>query len=257
MKIIDIHIHIDPDDPAMDRYVRQMDKHGVESALIHGTMGYTNPVLRNEYVAKAVKRHPQRLFGSVFIDLRQPVRACIRDVRQYARLGFKCVKLFPNLGFDPNDDRYEPFWDAVESAGLMVFAHCGWLTVTPALAFTSSLTATPFHFEKPARRHPKINFIFAHFGGAPAYLETIVLISRLANCYADTCPGWGRWVWEQHLPGLESVPRDKVCYGTDNAGVGYGRGIRWWQRALRSYGYKKPDLQLYFHDIAARLLRLN
>jgi predicted TIM-barrel fold metal-dependent hydrolase len=242
----------------MDGYVKAMDRLGVETALVHGLPDAGEwSYRRNEAVARVVRRHRGRLLGSVHVDLRRPARENIRLVRRYADLGFRSVKLFPNLGFDPNDEKHEPFWQAVEDLGLMALSHCGWLAPNkqrPRLRI-QSLTASPFHFEVPARRHPGINFIFAHFGGGATYLETVVLLSRLPNCYADACPGWGLWVYENRMPGVQSLDRSKVLFGTDSAGDQYGKCIREWSKIMRSNGYNSADLRKYFYENAARLLK--
>ena len=254
MKKIDIHTHIMADDAAMDRYLEAMDKHNVEAVLVHGLPMEGRG---NEAILEAVRAHPDRIFGSAHVDLREPAEQCIDTVRHYASEGFKCVKLFPNVGFDANDECHEPFWQAVEDLGLMCLTHCGW--VAPSLGAStrlSSLTASPFHFEIPARRHPGINFIFAHFGGGATYLETVVLISRLANCFADTTPGWGRWVFEQNMPGLTGLDFSKVLLGTDNAWDSYTEQDAWWTDTLRSQGCTDDDITRYFHTNAAGLLNI-
>jgi len=259
MKSIDIHIHVPVNDLSMDGYVKAMDRFGVEAALVHGVpAGRLWSGCGNEAVARAARRHRGRLFGSVHVDLRRPLKENIRLVRQYADLGFRSIKLFPNLGFDPSDERHEPFWQTVEDLGLMALSHCGWLMpnkLQPKLRL-QSLTASPFHFEVPARRHPKINFIFAHFGGAATYLETVVLLSRLPNCYADACPGWGLWVYENRMPGVQTLDRAKVLFGTDGAGDLYGKSIRKWSKVMRSNGYNSADLRKYFYENGARLLKI-
>jgi len=253
VKKIDVHIHQRPDDPDMDNYLDCMDRHDVEFALIHAVRSEGKA---NTDVLRAVKAHPDRFFGSVHVDLRYPVEECVTIVRHYAEHGFRCVKLFPNLGFDPNDEHLEPFWREVESLGLMCLSHCGWLALNKEnqRERRQSLTATPFHCEVPARRHPGINFIMAHFGGGATYLETIVLTSRLDNFYADTCPGWGKWVFENNMPGLQSLDFGHVLYGTDNAGNGYSDQEKWWTDTLSSMGRTEKDIYDYFYGNAAGLL---
>jgi len=170
------------------------------------------------------------------------------------------LEVLPFILSDPNDEKHEPFWKVVEDLDFVVFSHCGWVSRSGEWARRrlSSLTATPFHFEVPARKHPKVRFIFAHFGGAATYLETIVLLSRLPNCFADTCPGWGKWVWENRLPGLKGLDRSKVLFGTDGeqGGKVYGARIQWWARTLRSYGYPEAGLRKYFRQNALHVLHL-
>ena len=257
MKKYDIHTHLDHSDPSMDTYVRTMDKHDVEAILCHGWPARDYGLdIDNEDVLRAMKRHAGRIYGSAYVDLRQPVPQCVDEVARYADAGCVCIKVFPNLGFDPNDEAFEPVWQKMEERGLMCLSHCGWLApcrANPQMRI-QSLTATPLHFEVPARRHPGINFIFAHFGGGFSYLETVTLLSRLPNCYADVCPGWGKWVWQNRMPGLEGLDMSRILFGTDSAGERYAEDEAFWTYTFRSYGRSKAEIQDFFYGNAARLL---
>lgn len=262
VKKIDVHIHPSPSsDPTLDDYVQLMDEHDVAAALVHAVPGHPwgddlEPT--DEAVLAACAKHPRRLYGSCHIDLREAPEYNIKKVARYAAAGFKCVKMFPNLGFDPNDEIHEPVWEAIEAHGLACLAHCGFVLggKETGRVRLHSLTASAFHFEVPARRHPGIRFIFAHFGGAATYLETIVLCERLDNCFADSCRGWGTWVWQHRMPGLETFPMIKFLYGTDNVGERYSQDERWWTDLLVSMGRSQEELQQFFYGNAARILGL-
>lgn len=253
MKKVDTHVHAIPDDPNMDGYVSIMDQHNVVAALVHAMPG---DGVGNEDVLRAIKTHPGRLFGSVHVDLREPVQECIDLVNEYADYGFRSIKLFPNLGFDPNDESFEPFWQVVGERKLLCQSHCGWLGNYDNWVGMRlhSLTACPFNFEIPARLHPEINFIFAHFGGGATYLQTVVLLGRLPNVFADTCRGWGVWVFRNRMPGLDEVDFGKVLYGTDTLGQEYTTDEAWWTKTLVSMGRTQEELDMYFYENGAKLL---
>jgi predicted TIM-barrel fold metal-dependent hydrolase len=120
-----------------------------------------------------------------------------------------------------------------------------------------SLTACPFNFETPARLHPGIKFILAHFGGAATYLQTVVLISRMPNVFADTAPGWGVWVFRNRMGGLDEVDFGKVLYGTDTVGDGYTTNEAWWIETLMSMGRTQEELEMYFYKNGAELLGID
>jgi len=252
MQKIDIHIHPRRADPFLDKYIDIMAKYDVVAALVHGSISFGEGT--NEEILKAVKKHPKQLYGSVYIDFRFPVKKCVDLLKKYSDEGFVSMKLFPNFGYEPNDDKFEPIWNELEKRKMICFPHCGWLGYDKKTINTTTGVASPYHFELPARRHPGINFIFAHFGGAATYIETIVLTSRLKNCFADTCPGWGTWVFENNMPGLESLFKDRIMYGTDNAGENYGKDGIWWPKKLKTLGYKKEDINKFFYLNAAKLL---
>ena len=266
MKKIDFHLHSTQEaGSTMDDYVRTMDEHNVVGGLVHAYPGYlwfTQVVpgfFDDEAVLAACQKHPGRLYGSVYIDLRESRERNMQKIEQFAEAGFKCVKMFPNLGFDPNDEIHEPVWDLIEKLKLACLSHCGWLQPSesnPKMRM-SVITASPFHFEVPARRHPGINFIFAHFGGGATYLETITLCERLPNCYADCTPGWGRWVWSHHMPGLEDFPMSQFLYGTDNVPlVDYTHDEKWWTDLLSGMGRSQAEIEGFFYGNAARILGL-
>ena len=265
MKVIDIHCHCSTNFKKMDRFIDEMDRNNVERALIHACPlheGYAD----NETVAKACDRHKERLIGSMHIDLRESLENCIQELEKYSELGFRSIKMFSNIGFNPSDDVYEPFWEKVEELGLMCLPHLGVLGATiDKKAFNSTLMASPLHYEVPARRHPDINFVFAHFGGDCYYLHTITLITRFPNCYADTCGSSGPWIFENKMPGLGSVSLDKVLYGTDKPKFlpdqdvlveTYEANIKWWANLHIATGHTDKDLQNYFYNNAARVLGL-
>jgi len=255
LKIIDFHTHLC--DPQMDGYLALMDKHGVEAAVIYGNVPGYGGLHTGDDILKAAARHPGRLYAGPGIDLRQNVYACADEVERYADAGAVAIKLFPNIGFNPNDERLEPFWRRMEDRGLYCFSHCGWLVPCakdPSLRVSSQL-ATPLCFEVPARRHPKLNFVFGHFGGGYSYLETVTLLTRLPNCYADVCPGWGRWVWEQRMPGIECVDMSRILFGTDNAGERYHDDIEFWTKTFKAYGRSEAQVADFFANNAARLLK--
>ena len=235
MKKIDIHIHpLSIGVSAIDDYIRTMDKYELEYALVHavplyffgrlvGTKGSLDNRSENNVVYETCQPHSKKPFGSMHIDLREAPEISIEKAEYYSSQGFRCVKMFPNFGFAPNDEVHESVWQAIEEEGLACLAHCGYLGFDKytGVMRLQTLTVSSFHFEVPARRYPGINFIFAHFGGSSSYLGTVTLCERLDNCYADSTRGRGRWIWEHRLAGLETFPMSKFLYGTDTIGEGY------------------------------------
>ena len=258
---IDIHLHPHANDPKMEKYLKIMDKHNVEAGLLHGLedIGWTGKDgdTANDAVVSAIKAHPGRFYGTVCVNFSKGIEKTLKTIKAFNDKGCMGIKLFPNCGFDPNDDQYEPIWKEVEKRNMLVFSHCGWLMPNekdPSARIASIDGGSPFHFEVPARRHPKVKFIFAHFGGGATYLETLVLTSRLKNTFADCCPGWGRWVFENNLSGIGSMNRSQFLYGTDNAGEYYGIDDIWWTEKLLSLGFKYGELEMFFYSNSAKIL---
>ena len=157
MPYIDIHVHLHMDDPLMDRHVEQALAKSVGGLLVHAVPNDICPPLGdNDHVLAAMRKHPGMVFGSMQLDLRDDPAKSIETIRRYAGEGFTCVKLYPNLGFDPSDPRHEPVWAEMEKHRLLCLSHCGYILISPIYPRLplSSLTASPMHFERPARMFP-------------------------------------------------------------------------------------------------------
>ena len=81
---IDTHIRALADDPNTDEFAAIIDQHEVVAALARGS-----PIngMGNEGVLRAAKSHPQRLFGSVHVDLRKPLQEGINHANKYVDHG--------------------------------------------------------------------------------------------------------------------------------------------------------------------------
>jgi len=213
---IDIHNHL-WNDPGGDKLIALMDQNAIEATLIMGVPPMGN-ILSNDGVLAATKKYPGRLVGGCYLDPRDGKKA-IKEMRRFHGEGFRVVKLFPNLGYFPDDDAQTPFFDAVAELGMAVLSHCGWLggagvgmSHEPWAAYYSH----PGRFEKVIRRHPETIFIMAHMGGIAGYLETVMLTTRTPNTYVDCSPGQGVLIAERGGPIVGAIPPTKLLFGADS-----------------------------------------
>jgi len=206
-KLIDIHNHLAADDPVGNRIVGLMDARNVEMTLIMGTNRSNNAD-----VLRAVEAHPDRLAGGVYIDPREG-QAAIEQLVRYHGQGVHLVKLFPNRGYFPDEDRFLPVFDRIAGLGMGVLSHCGWLL--PSMGVTAAYYSQPGRFEKLARTYGDTVFIMAHMGGIDGFLQTIMLATRAPNVYTDCSPGQGVWVLECAAEMAASIPADKIMWGMD------------------------------------------
>ncbi len=192
--------------------VERMDRLGIETTLIMGTMGNAN-----EAVVKACRAHPGRLIGGAYYD---PLdgRKAIAALKRFDEQGLRVVKLFPNLGYFPDQPSVRKFFEAVAGRKMLVLSHCGWLGGSGERMSRrdwASYYATPGRFEKLIRAFPEVTFIMAHMGGIPGVLESVMLSTRTPNCYIDCSPGQGLWALEACGPIAGSIPPDKLLWGAD------------------------------------------
>ena len=243
--MIDAHVHLAPDDPQGDALVRRMDNWAVEKAIL---LGWPEDIdgrfAGNDKILAAAKAHKGRLVPFAFAQMRESVDVICGLIAD----GFAGLKIIPNFGDVPDWPCFDKFWETVATARLTVLTHCGWLLDIGA--YYSRLTS-PLHWENPVREHPEIKFIFAHFGGLNSYLETLLMLTRTPNCYADLTPGQGPWPFEKRMPGLEDCPGDRVLFGSDTLDGDYPALVRRIEAAIAPY--PKLTKQGIFHDNAARL----
>jgi predicted TIM-barrel fold metal-dependent hydrolase len=240
---IDIHNHVRPEDPGGDKLVGLMDGSDVEMALVMGAPGHPN-----EAVMQAVAKHPGRLVPGAYVDPREGTKA-LDEVARHHSLGVRVVKLFPNLGYYPDDDAFVPFFAKIADLGMAVLSHCGWLA--PEAGVSAAYHSHPGRFEKPIRRHPRTPFILAHMGGIAGFLETIMLTTRTPNTYADVSPGQGTWVLEHAGPMAASIPPEKLLWGVDSYNI--AAMLDRHGKALEAAGFG-PHFEKIFHDNARGIL---
>jgi predicted TIM-barrel fold metal-dependent hydrolase len=243
-KLIDVHNHLAPEDAQGDNLVALMDSLNVETTLVLG-LDYAH----NAKTLDAVRKHPGRLVGGVFADPRDG--RAIHEVRKCHAEGFRFVKLFPNLGYYPDDDQFRPFFDEVANLRMAVLSHCGFLA--PTKGVSAAYYSHPGRFEKLLRTYTDTPFVFAHMGGIAGFLETIMLTTRLPNAYADFSPGQGTWVLNVAPAMVATIPADKLLWGADSY-HGIPDQLKANQQALIAANHG-PAFDKIFHDNAKELFQ--
>jgi predicted TIM-barrel fold metal-dependent hydrolase len=229
--LIDFHYHLADAEDALDILLKDMDDSRVRYTLLMGgpANGYWEYkkcyFAGNEKVLQAVKTHPDRLIGNVYIDPREQNASDTLD--KYIGEGFKCVKMFPPVGFWPDDERYFPLYEKIETYGVPLLFHAGQTNIKliskdPAVRMaTNSKCAHPMNFDMIARLFPKMRIILAHMG-YPHYTEAWSVAHANTNIYLDIS---GSGPWTEGIPlvfnalgGHHFIPVDfqRVLWGSDN-----------------------------------------
>jgi aminocarboxymuconate-semialdehyde decarboxylase len=114
--------------------IRDLDKMGIDLQVISPSpvlLFYWEPSdvagyfsrLQNEAIQKTVDSHPDRFIGFGCAPL-QDVREAIRIAEEAKRLGLKGLEIGTNVNGQPLDDpALEPFYEAAEHLGLVLFVH--------------------------------------------------------------------------------------------------------------------------------------
>ena len=269
--IIDFHYHCADTPGAVDELLKDMDRSDVAWTLLMGgpedAFGeYKNcGFATNAVVLQAVKQHPDRLIGNIYIDPRQP--DALDTLAKYLEAGFRCVKLFPPVGFYADDERFFPLYERIEQAGIPLLSHAGQTNIMvishdpKVRRATSTKYAHPMTFDSLARLFPKMPIVLAHMG-YPYYIDAWSVAHANPNIYLDIS---GSGPWTEGIPivfnalgGHHFIPIDfkRVIWGSDNC-LTQAEHIARSDVYLRQMGSSSAERKMVFGETAKRLLNLS
>ena len=156
---------------SVGRILREMDQAGVDMCGVCTVA----QAIDNDYVVKAQREHPDRLFGYCMINPRMPDA---RDtLKKYLDLGLKGLKLHPRLhGYQLGDlGMIVSLMELCREYKVPMFSHGG-----------SEENDHPFYFEEIARAFPDVTVILGHMCPLNYCDDAILVASRNENIYLDT-----------------------------------------------------------------------
>jgi predicted TIM-barrel fold metal-dependent hydrolase len=260
-------------DPDGDHLIASMDRFGFEKTVIIACPNHIwNYTGDNADVLRAMRKHPSRFIGVMHLDFRDGVKKCVETIDRYAGEGMLGAKMFPSLGFYPDDPQYHPIYDTLACHRLFAAYHLGMVSPSDAKppVPVSVKYAQPMFLDAPASLFPNLNFVICHMGGLPFHEQTLCMMRYHANVYADLSGGAAvesfRVMARQdtavplwYLPPesrcfagrqLEIVQWDRLLYGIDSP-HGWTHQFDFWVAHAAENGYT-DKLQAMFHDNAAR-----
>jgi predicted TIM-barrel fold metal-dependent hydrolase len=267
---IDFHYHYADTDNFVDPLLNEMDQSGIDITLLMGGpedafWEYKNcGFASNEKVLQAVKDHPGRLIGNVYLDPRWP--DAIETLDKYMAEGFRAVKMFPPVGFMPDDERFFPLYEKIEGYGVPLLFHAGQTNIkviskVPGVRkATNSKCSYPLNFDMISRLFPKMTIVLAHMG-YPHYIEARSVAHANSNVYLDIS---GSGPWTEGIPitfnalgGNAFIPMDfnRVLWGSDNC-LTQAEHVSRSDVYLRQMGASSADRRLIFGETAKKLLCL-
>jgi len=268
--LIDFHYHYADVHTLVDDLLKEMDESGVEITNLMGGpeeafWEYKNcRFASNIKVLAAVKAHPDRLTGNVYLDPRLP--DSIDTFNRYVDEGFKCVKMFPPVGFSPDDEKYFPLYERIEASGVPLLFHSGQtnikvISTQPGVRrATNSKYSHPLNYDMISRLFPKMPIVLAHMG-YPHYVDAWSVAHANSNVYLDIS---GSGPWTEGIPivfnavgGHSFIPLDfnRIIWGSDNC-LTQKEHIARSEVYMRQMGAKSQERKMIFGDTAKKLLAL-
>ena len=174
----------------IDGVLAAQDEAGVERVLLcpwvpllyydaEPEEGLARARIQNEALAGIVRSHPERVDALGALPLQDPQLAA-EELRGLMDAGaLKGVELAASVrGVFLGDDRFEPFWEAAEATGALLFIHPTtrgfdspafqdyYLWNTVANPLETATTAAHMVVAGVMERHPGLRVLLAHGGGA-------------------------------------------------------------------------------------------
>lgn len=247
---------------------------------LEGPVGYDACQIQNDAIARAVAHYPDRLVGLGIVPL-QDVDLTIKELERVAgELKFPGIEISSNVnGVYLGEERFWPFWEAVEALDLFVFVHPDQPSIGHEKLkeyYLINLVGNPIEttrsiadvvFGGVLEAFPKLKICFAHAGGTVPYIrgrfehgyhvrtEPKAKIKRppseyIKLLYFDTITHW-----EPALEFLvDTVGADKVVVGSDYPfDMGPAEPVRFVEGTA---GISQADKKKILGENAAKLLKL-
>ena len=199
--------------PAADPEYHWAQSGTVDKSIVLGFKSrYLHAEIPNRYVADYVKRFPQKLIGFAGID---PTEEGAVDEVHTAKEELRLLGLTlspANQDFHPADSRAMDVYAEAEKLGMPILFHpSGQFSEKSKLEF-----GRPYLLDEVARSFPKLRIVIAQLG-QPWVEETIVMLGKHANVYADVSGLLGR-TWQAYNALVSTYQHgiiDKLLFGSD------------------------------------------
>jgi predicted TIM-barrel fold metal-dependent hydrolase len=210
------------------------------------------PAVPNDFVAEAVREHPDVFLGMGAIDPWQGELAR-REVHRIKELGLHGIgELNPaRQHFYPNDPRFYPIWAAAEEAQLPILFHSGYAAAgsgRPGGGGVKLKYCQPMHLDDVAADFPDLVIISAH-PSWPWTAESLAIARHKPNFYIDLS-GWSpKYFPAELIQQVNSLIPHKALFGSDAPSMPLDR----WLRDFEDVGFKPEIRQKIMLDNAMKI----
>jgi predicted TIM-barrel fold metal-dependent hydrolase len=197
--------------PSVPETLAEMDRAGVDVALLSAWHGPSGALIENEEVARQIEVAPDRFRGLATADIQQPMEA-VRTIRSWLAVeGFVGVRIVPWLwDLPPNDRRYYPIYAACVEAGVPL---CTQIGHTGPLKRSEPGRLIPY-LEDVLLDFPELVVVGGHVG-YPWIDELVTLTVKFPNFHVDTSAYALHRLPAAFVDYLRGVGRGRVLFGTN------------------------------------------
>ena len=205
-----------------------------------------------DLIAGCARHHDALIpFGSV-----DPLSPSAADrVGEQLALGVKGFKFHPSVqGFEPNDRRYYPVYEAIAAGGVPALFHTGQTGLGSGLAGGHGIKlrySDPMLLDDVAADFPGLTIVMAH-PAVPWVDAQLAIVGHKANVYLDLSGYSPKYFPPQLVRALARQLRTKALFGTDYPYIQFDR----WKRDFAALELDSELTPLIFKENALRVLGL-
>ena len=188
----------------------------------------------NDYVAGAVKKHPEVFMAFGAIDP-WTGKLALDEIKRCKDLGLSGIgELNPaRQHFFANDMRFYPLWEECQKLGLPILFHGGMAAAgagTPGGMGIKLKYSQPIALDEVAADFPELKIISAH-PTWPWTAESLAIARHKSNYYIDLS-GWApRYFPAELVHNVNTLLQDKAMFGSDWPAIGVERWLEEFQQA--------------------------
>ncbi len=253
------HVHPDKDgfggglDARVESLVENLDRAGVDRAVVTAIAADTAYGTSSEYVAECCRRFPDRIIGFASVNPLRDPDATAKLERCVTEFGLRGLKLHPrHQQLSVDDTKVVPVVEKAAELGIPVMI-CGSQWKHAPLAWQD-----PSNVDTLCKRVPEAKIIIAHGGGFRFWDAFIVAVAN-ENVYLETSIVLNYFhetpYEEQYRFTLEKLGPSRLIYGSDHpedpAGDCYPRS----RAVIESYGFNPQDCEKIFGENILALTR--
>ena len=204
-------------DETADMY-RSLDMMAVMLAL-DSQSGTGRPPVTNDFVAEAMRKHPDVFIGFASVDPWRGKAAINEAKRAVEELGLKGFKFHPaTQAFYPNERQFYPIYEAIAEYKLPALFHTGTTGIGAGMPGGCGIKlggCRPIpYLDDVAADFPEINMILAH-PSWPWQEEALAMAVHKSNVFIDLS-GWSPKYFSPSLVQYANTRlQDKVMFGSD------------------------------------------